>query len=87
MEMYLHKNRNVVVKRANEGDKMFVSFVGVAENVEGSKRRGRHPDYSKTAVKASDLTPFQATAEWLARAERVVAAQDASGMAEAPSVD
>lgn len=92
MELFVHKNRNVVVKRGDDGDKVLVSFVGVAEGVEGSKRRGRHPNYNKLAVKPSELVAFEApSAEWMERAEMALSpvvenasesSEDAPGMAE-----
>ena len=86
MELFIHKNRNVVVKRAGNGDKAQVAFVGVAEHVEGSKRRGRHPDYSKP-VKNSELVALETpSAEWVQMAEAALNApvshEDASGTVE-----
>lgn len=88
MELFTHKNRNVVVKRedsAPEG-KALVSFVSVAESVVGSARRGRKPNYSKP-VALSELTAVESPSEeLLAMATKALAgfasAEDSDDAAE-----
>lgn len=78
MELFTHKNRNVVVKRAEDGDKMQVAFVGVAEHVAPKNRRGRHPDYSKW-VKNSELVALETpSSEWLQMAQVALSAPQAA---------
>ena len=94
MEMYIHKGRNVVVKRGENGDKWDVAFVGVADSVDGQKRRGRHPNYWKNPVKATELVVFESpSSEWTRKAEMAlvrpldIVTDDAPQMASEPDAD
>lgn len=74
MELYVHKSRNVVVKREGDvgTDKALVAFVTLSDSVVGQARRGRKPNYD-VAVLVSDLVAVESpSAELLARAEKAL---------------
>lgn len=80
MELYIHKNRNVVVKRdePTEDGKALVSFVVLADTVVGQARRGRKPNYD-VAVSASDLVAVESPSdELLALATKALTAMPAA---------
>ena len=59
MHLYVHKERHIVVSATEkpEQGELLVSWVALASNVEGAKKRGRRPDYKKK-VPVADLAPL-----------------------------
>lgn len=94
MDLFVHKNRNVVVKRETdavvEDGKVLVSFVVLADTVVGQARRGRKPNYD-LAISTADLVAVDSpSAELLAKAEKALtglqaAAEETSEVQNTPS--
>lgn len=82
MHLFIHKGRNIVVAKdaAPEEGTVRVAWLGLNPKLEGTAKRGRHPNYTR-GVPAKELEPL-ATSDvsdtLLADAEKHLAMWDAT---------